>query len=271
MSGLAFASPGPIAVSLGPLSIRWYGLLLGGSALLGLALARREAIRRGEPLDPFMAACAYTLGGAVAGARLYHVALNLDYFGRHPLKVFALWEGGAAIFGGVAGGVLLAAAYTWRHALPLGRYLDIMTPSLVLGQAIGRWGNFFNEEAFGPPTSLPWGLYVSPARRPRGMVAFEHFHPTFLYESLWNLAVFLVVFFVLRKRLARVPGALFLAYLALYSAGRLGLELLRVDSEMLGPFRSAQVAAAAGLVVAGVGLPWLWRRARRAGGSVGRV
>jgi phosphatidylglycerol:prolipoprotein diacylglycerol transferase len=267
MSGLAFASPGPIAVSLGPLSIRWYGLLLGGSALLGLALARREAIRRGEPLDPFMATCAYTLGGAVAGARLYHVALNLDYFGRHPLKVFALWEGGAAIFGGVAGGVLLAAVYTWRHALPLGRYLDIMTPSLVLGQAIGRWGNFFNEEAFGRPTNLPWKLYISPPHRPPGFAQFDYFHPTFLYESIWDFAVFLALVVLLRPKLRNRPGALFFCYVGLYSIGRFAIEALRLDSFWLGSFRVPQIASVVGVVIAALGLMWTRRRATRLAAS----
>lgn len=258
-----FASPGPIAFSIGPLQVRWYGLLLGGAALLGLALAKREALRRGEPLDPFVTACSFTLAGAIAGARLYHVAFNFDYFGRFPWKAFALWEGGAGIFGGILGGVALAAGYTWWHGLSLGRYLDIMAPSLALGQAIGRWGNFFNEEAFGPPTGLPWGLYISPARRPSGFSAFAYFHPTFLYESLWDLTVFAITFFLLRKRLAPAPGVLFLAYLGLYGAGRLAIEALRVDSEMLWGFRSAQVVAVGCMLVAGVGLLWLSRGKRR--------
>ena len=259
---MMFASPGPVAVALGPVHLRWYGLLLGTAALLGFALARREALRRGEPLDPFLTACSVTLAGAIVGARLYHVAFHLDYFSRFPLKVLALWEGGAGIFGGVLGGTLAAAIYTWRHGLPLGRYLDIMVPYLALGQAIGRWGNFFNEEAFGPPTDLPWGLYISPGRRPPGFATAERFHPTFLYESLWNLAVFAILFFGLRKRLAARPGTLFCAYLALYGVGRFALETLRLDSEYLGPFRSAQVVATACLLVAAVGLPWLWKRGR---------
>jgi phosphatidylglycerol---prolipoprotein diacylglyceryl transferase len=261
---MTFASPGPIAFALGPLHIRWYGLLLGSSALLALALAQREAARRGEAVDPFLTTCSFTLAGAIVGARLYHVAFNLDYFSHFPLKVFALWEGGAGIFGGVLGGTLAAAVYTWRHGLPLWRYLDIIVPNLALAQAIGRWGNFFNEEAFGPPTDLPWGLYISPGRRPLGFAAVERFHPTFLYESLWNLVVFAILFFVLRKRLADRPGTLFFAYLALYSIGRLPLEVLRLDSEYLGPFRSAQVVAVACLLAAAVAIPWLWsRRAER--------
>jgi len=259
---MMFASPGPIALSLGPIHIRWYGLLLGTAALLGFALAQREAMRRGEPLEPFLTACSVTLAGAIVGARLYHVAFHLDYFSRFPLKVLALWEGGAGIFGGVLGGSLAAAIYTWRHGLPLGRYLDIMVPYLALGQAIGRWGNFFNEEAFGPPTDLPWGLYISPGRRPAAFATVESFHPTFLYESLWNLAVFAILFFVLRKRLAARPGTLFFAYLVLYAAGRFALETLRLDSELLGPFRSAQVVAVGCLLVAAVAIPWLWSRRR---------
>jgi phosphatidylglycerol:prolipoprotein diacylglycerol transferase len=152
-------------------------------------------------------------------------------------------------------GVTLATY--WR--LPVLRSLDVAAPSIALGQAIGRWGNFFNEEAFGSPTALPWKLYVSPDHRPPGYEAFEYFHPTFLYESLWDLGVFLVLVLWLRSKAQARPGALFFSYLGLYSVGRGLIETLRLDSFWLGEIRVAQLASAGGLLVAAAGLAWIAR------------
>ncbi len=263
---IRFASPGPIAASFGPVTVRWYGLLLACAAVLALALARHDAAKRGEDAEAFLATWRLALAGGIVGSRLYHVAFHWEYFRQFPLRMLAVWEGGVGILGGILGGVIVVFVYTWWNRLPLGRYLDIIAPGLVLGQAIGRWGNFFNEEAFGRPTSLPWALYISPGHRPPGFTRFESFHPTFLYESLWDVAVFLVTFFVLRRRCARVPGSLFLAYLALYSVGRIAIEGLRLDSEMVGPYRSAQIVAGVCLVAASALQMWLWRP-RAVGGA----
>jgi phosphatidylglycerol:prolipoprotein diacylglycerol transferase len=142
-------------------------------------------------------------------------------------------------------------------------YLDIAAPSLALGQAIGRWGNFFNEEAFGTPTNLPWKLFISQGQRPLEYARAEFFHPTFLYESLWDLVVFALLVWVFRKRLERAPGALFLIYFGLYSMGRFMTEALRTDALMLGPIRVAQLASLLGVAAALIGVPWLVRRAKR--------
>jgi phosphatidylglycerol---prolipoprotein diacylglyceryl transferase len=138
----------------------------------------------------------------------------------------------------------------------------VAAPSLAIGQAIGRWGNFFNEEAFGTPTDLPWKLYVAPAHRPLPYAQSEFFHPTFLYESLWDLGVFLLLVGVLRRRCAKAPGALFLCYLGLYSAGRIFTEALRTDALMLGPFRVAQIVSALGIAAAVIGVPLMLSRSR---------
>jgi phosphatidylglycerol:prolipoprotein diacylglycerol transferase len=144
------------------------------------------------------------------------------------------------------------------------RYLDVAAPSLALGQALGRWGNFFNEEAFGTPTDLPWKLFISPAHRPPEYVQAEFFHPTFLYESLWDLGVFALLMWALRDRLARAPAALFLSYLGLYSLGRFFTEGLRTDPLMLGSLRIAQAVSLVAVALALVGVPLLLRRARPA-------
>jgi len=257
-----FHSPGPIALEIGPLTLRWYGILMAGAMALGLWLAHRDAARRGIDPEPLLKASELALLGGLVGARLYYVLFNLDYYSRMPSKIFAVWEGGLAIHGGVIGGILVGGAYAWRHRLPLLSYLDVAAPSLAIGQAIGRWGNFFNEEAFGTPTNAPWKLYISPPHRPLEYAASEFFHPTFLYESLWDALVFAILVWALRKRLGRAPGALFLAYLGLYSAGRFFTEGLRTDALMLGPLRIAQVVSTLGVAAALVGVPLLLRRSR---------
>ncbi len=270
-----FRSPGPIALSLKlpadlplvgsmTLSVRWYGVLIASAMALGLWLAARAARRRGQSPDDLLKAAELALIGGLIGARLYYVLFNLDYYRTQPAwRVIAVWEGGLAIHGGLIGGILAGGLYVLWRALPLLTYLDIAAPSLAIGQAIGRWGNFFNEEAFGRPTNLPWKLYISEPHRPIQYLQAEYFHPTFLYESLWDLGVFLVLLLALRRRLQDAPGALFLAYLGLYSAGRFWIEGLRTDSLMLGPLRVAQVVSVLGLALAVVGIPLLRRRAAR--------
>ena len=260
-----FASPGPIALQIGPLSIRWYGLLIATAVLLGTSLAHREAIRRGEDPDQLLNVIVLGVMSALVGARLYYVLFNWGYYGPKPFKIFAVWEGGLAIHGGILGGALATAIYTVRKKLPMLICMDIMAPSLVLGQAIGRWGNFFNQEAFGTPTNLPWKLYIEPYHRPPHLAAFEYFHPTFLYESLWDLGVFLILYFLLRRRLQQAPGALSLCYLGLYSLGRFFVEGLRIDSLMLGPLRAAQVVSLALVAASLFGLMWLLVLRRRSG------
>jgi phosphatidylglycerol:prolipoprotein diacylglycerol transferase len=259
-----FRSPGAVALEVGPLTFRWYGFLMAGAMALGLWLAHRDARRRGMDPEPLLKAAELALLGGLVGARLYYVLFNLDYYSQQPMKILAVWEGGLAIHGGVLGGVLLGGGYAWWQSLPVLRYLDIAAPSLALGQAIGRWGNFFNEEAFGTPTDLPWKLYISPPQRPVEYAQSEFFHPTFLYESLWNAVVFVLLVKVFRDRLMRAPGALFLTYLGLYSIGRFLTEGLRTDALMAGPVRVAQLVSVLGIALAAIGVPLLLRRSRAA-------
>jgi len=259
---VTFRSPGPVAFYVGPLSIRWYGLLMATAMALGLWLAYREAKRRGADPESLLKTAEWALLGGLVGARLYYVAFNWAYYSQFPRKIVAVWEGGLAIHGGLLGGLLVGGIYAWSKRLPLARYLDVVAPSLALGQGIGRWGNFFNQEAFGTPTDLPWKLYISPPHRPLEYAQVEYFHPTFLYESLWDLVVFGLVAFVLRDRLARAPGSLFLAYVGLYSIGRLLVEALRTDSLMFGSIRIAQLVSGLAIAAAVVGIPVLLKRSR---------
>lgn len=269
-----FVSPGPIVFQIGPvtlpwygsltLTIRWYGVLMASAMAVGLWLAYRDARRRGVDPEELLKTSELALLGGLVGARLYYVAFNWDYYSRALSKIIAVWEGGLAIHGGLLGGLLLGGGYAWWRRLPLPRYLDIVAPSLALGQGIGRWGNFFNEEAFGTPTALPWKLYISQAQRPLPYAQAEFFHPTFLYESLWNFLVFGLLVWGFRDRVARAPASLFWIYVGLYSAGRLVVEGLRTDSLMLGSIRVAQLASGIGIVLAVILVPLLLKRSRPA-------
>jgi len=255
------ASPGAVAFTIGPLTIRWYGILMATAIALGFWLAHREAEKEHLPADDILRVAQWAVVAGLIGARLYEVAFNWDYYGRYPSKIIAVWEGGLAMHGGIIVGFLTGVILAVRWRVPVLRGLDVAAPSVVLGQAIGRWGNFFNEEAFGQPTELPWKLYISPPHRPPEYPAAEYFHPAFLYESLWDLAVFLVLIGWLRPRYRNQPGALFFWYIGLYSVGRFAIESIRMDSFWVAGFRVAQLASVAGILVAIAGLAWTRRRA----------
>jgi phosphatidylglycerol:prolipoprotein diacylglycerol transferase len=255
-----FASPGSIVFQAGPLAVRWYGLLIASAVMLGTTLAHREALRRGQDPDKLLNLIVVAVLSALAGARLYYVLFNWDYYGPQLSKVFAIWEGGLAIHGGLIAGAIATIVYCRVFGLSALVTTDILAPGVAIGQAIGRWGNFFNQEAFGVPTDLPWKLYIDPYHRPPQLKSFEYFHPTFLYESLWNVLVFCILWFGLRKRLEGKPGSLTLCYLALYSVGRFFVEGLRIDSLMMGSIRAAQAVSLLLLVASIFGLLLLARK-----------
>lgn len=248
-------------MQIGSLAVRWYGLMIATGVMLGTTLAHREAIRRGQDPDKLLNLIVVSVLTALVGARAYYVLFNWDYYGGQPAKIVAIWEGGLAIHGGLLAGAVATILYCRWAEVSVPVTTDIMAPGVAIGQAIGRWGNFFNQEAFGVPTDLPWRLYIDPYHRPPHLKSFDYFHPTFLYESLWNFLVFGVLWFGLRKRLQGRPGALTLCYLGLYSVGRFFVEGLRIDSLMLGNLRAAQVVSLVLIVAAGAGLA-LMRRAR---------
>ncbi len=261
-----FASPGPILFELGPLSVRWYGFLIASAVLIGVTLAQFLAKKRG--LNPELVGdfAIWGLLGAIPMARLYYVLFQWQAYADHPGQIFAIWRGGIAIHGGIIGGVLAGLIFARRQQISFWRLFDVITPSIILGQAIGRWGNFFNSEAFGRPTDLPWKLYIPPAMRPAQYLQESYFHPTFLYESLWNLLVFALLMWLFvqsqRGKMALKPGTLFLSYGIAYSLGRFFIEGLRMDSLMLGPLRVAQLVSLAGIVLGSLGLVWLYSLGR---------
>jgi phosphatidylglycerol---prolipoprotein diacylglyceryl transferase len=259
--GVVMSSPGAVAFQIGPIVVRWYGILMAVAIVVGLWLGHREAEREGLPADDIISVGQWSILAGLVGARLYEVIFNWDYYGQYPSKIIAVWEGGLAIHGGLIVGPLVGAWLAYRWRVPILRGLDVAAPSIAIGQAIGRWGNFFNEEAFGQPTSLPWKLYISPSHRPPGFTQYEFFHPTFLYESLWDVAVFAALVLWLRPRLRERPGSLFFCYMGLYSVGRFLIESIRLDSFWLGTMRVPQLASVVGIAVALAGLVWTHRRA----------
>lgn len=235
-----FQSPGSIALQLGPLTIHWYGVIIGIGILLCYGYVVLELKRRRMDIKPIDDMAFWLILSGVLGARLYYVIFNFSYFFQHPAEIFQIWKGGLAIHGALLGGAAAYFFFCFRRKLLLLLYADVIMPGVLFAQALGRWGNFFNNEAFGRPTDLPWKLFIPEANRPQQYIDFSYFHPTFLYESLWNLTGFLFLVF-LSRRFTHSHGVTSFAYLLWYSIGRFFIEGLRTDSLYLGPLRAAQM------------------------------
>jgi phosphatidylglycerol:prolipoprotein diacylglycerol transferase len=244
------------------LPIYWYGIIVVACILIGAYVASVEAKRRGENPDHIWNGLILVIVFGLIGARLYHVISSpqglvrgFEYYRQHPVEIFMIWQGGLGIFGMVAGGILAIFLYAWWQKLDFLVWLDIAAPALALGQAIGRWGNFFNQELYGYPTTLPWGIPIGMQYRlPQfaNLPASTRFHPTFLYESIWNFLVFLVLMVVPRRygdRLLR--GDVFLMWCILYPLGRFFVEFQRPDAWMFGPLAAAQAVSLVAIVIAG--------------------
>lgn len=227
-------SPGSIIFTLGPLVIRWYGVMIALGFIAATYFAHRLAKSYSIDPDKIVNAILVSFIGGIIGGRLYFVALEWPTFALHPENILATWQGGLSIHGGMIGCVLAAYAYCHFNKISFLQALDIGGIVVSLGQAIGRWGNFFNNECFGGPVdpSFPFRLYIPPEHRPAAFQNESYFHPAFLYESVWDLLLFLLLYFYLGKKLKQFPGVTFMVYLGLYSIGRLLIEPLRTDSIM---------------------------------------
>jgi phosphatidylglycerol---prolipoprotein diacylglyceryl transferase len=257
-----FASPGPTLIELGPLTIRWYGLLIASAVLIGVTLSQYLAKRRNVDPNILGDLAIWLVIAAIPCARLYYVLFEWEQYAQRPQDIIAIWKGGIAIHGAILGGLLAALIFARLRKVSFWLLADLVVPSLILGQAIGRWGNFFNSEAFGRPTDLPWKLYIPPQQRPPEFINYDYFHPTFLYESLWNLMVFAILMTLFFRDLNRKPhlkvGTLVLVYMVAYSLGRFWIEGLRTDSLMIGPLRVAQVISLTEITLGLMGLAWLY-------------
>ncbi len=252
--------------------VYWYGIFIGTGVLLGLLLAMHEAKRTGQNPDTYLDFALYALVFSIIGARLYYVAFSWDSYSQNIIKIFALREGGLAIYGGVIGGVLTAFFYSKMKKMNFWQLADTAAPSLILGQVLGRWGNFFNREAFGDFTNNLFAMRYQLSQVRLGDISdntlsqlqmvngieYIQVHPTFLYESLWNIGVLLLLLFVSRRKKfhGQIAGLYFLGY----GLGRVWIEGLRTDQLQLGGFAVSQVLSAVFIVAAAVFLVWKGRQ-----------
>lgn len=263
-------SPGSSSLNIGPLQLRAYGLMiaLGVIAAVWLWGKRLESAEVGTSEDA-SAVALWAVPAGVIGARLYHVATEWDRFRDAPGDIVKVWQGGLGIPGGMFLGIVVGALVMRRRKMPVSMSMWAVAPALPLAQAIGRWGNWFNQELFGRPTDLPWGLEIDAdkvvaAGYPEGTL----FHPTFLYESLWNLALMAVLILIGRRFVSRPhPGRLLGVYVLGYGIGRFWIEGLRIDpAKEGGGLRLNQWMALVLIVGGGSYLAWrVWRtwRTRR--------
>jgi prolipoprotein diacylglyceryl transferase len=234
-------SPSQAVWHLGPVPLRAYALCIIVGALLAIWIGEKRFVARGGKQGFIGDVASWALPFGIVGARLYHVMTDPElYFGpgRDPVGALRIWEGGLGIWGAIAGGALGAWIACRRADESFADVLGAVAPGLLVAQAVGRLGNYFNQELFGRPTTLPWGLEIDPVHRPAGYEQYATFHPTFLYELIWNLAAAAVLVWVLERRFRLSGGQTFAAYAMLYTAGRLWIELLRIDPvNHVGPFR----------------------------------
>lgn len=234
---MIFSSPTDIALKLGSLTIYWYGIFLAVAFFVSFQISllfvkQKYFEKREEILKNVYDLVFYLIIFGIIGARIYYVILNLDYYLSNPFEIIMINHGGLSIHGGIIGAIIAAIIYTKVKKLDFYKYADIFAIGLPIGQAIGRWGNFFNSEAFGKPTEGFFKVLIPLEKRPLEYFEYQYFHPTFFYEFLWNLLVFCILYFVIKKYFSEKKGVIFSSYLILYSIGRIFIEFLRVDSVM---------------------------------------
>ncbi len=256
-------APGANALELGPLKFNLYGGLIAAGGIAGGVLALRHLKSTGMQTAGLGKVLLPAVAAGVVGARLYHVATDWDHYKDNLGDIPKIWEGGMAIYGGLMAGTAVGALLARRAGLPIAPLLDAAAIGLPLAQAVGRWGNYANQELFGRPTDLPWGLQVDPEHRPAEYRDRNSFHPTFLYESLWNAGLAVGTFALSKAWPGRPPGMLFATYLGGYAIGRFAIEGLRTDpAHEVGGLRTNQWTSLGILGAAGTGALLLARRGR---------
>lgn len=259
----------PSGFNIGPLTVHFYGIIIMLGVIAAAFLAQRQARRYGENGEMIWDMLIWILIAGIIGARIWHIftpmpsliaqGITTHYYLTHPLDAIAIWKGGLGILGAVIGGVLALYIFTRRHKLSFLTWLDILAPALALGQAIGRWGNFFNQELYGAPTTLPWGIYIDPAHRLPGFENQAYYHPTFFYEFLWNLGNMALLLWLSHRFKNRLqPGDVFLVYLVIYPFGRFMLEFLRLDSSQIAGINANQTVMLVIMICAAIVLFFRW-------------
>jgi len=238
----------PIAISIGPIEVRWYAILILTGFIIGMFLVKKEAIRQKLDTKKIMDLCFYLILVSIIGARLYYVIFKFSEYKENIIDVFKIWEGGLAIHGGIIAGTTFSYIYCKKNKINFLKLTDIISPALILGQAIGRWGNFFNGEAFGSATTLSHlhNLHL-PNFIIKGMylysdtdLKFAYRHPTFFYESLWCLLGFIILLIIRRNKKIKT-GQITAIYFIIYGIGRFFIESLRTDSLLFLNLKVAQI------------------------------
>jgi phosphatidylglycerol---prolipoprotein diacylglyceryl transferase len=233
----------PVIFEVGPFALRWYGLCIALGIAAATWLTARELNRRGYDSAMALDALFFVVPLGFIGARIYHVITDYDLYDGDPHSffpgIFEVWNGGLGIYGAVIGGFFGLLIFARLRGISVWAFADAAAPGLILAQAIGRFGNYFNQELFGRPSDLPWAIEIAPENRPPQFTDVASFHPTFLYESIWDVLVCLILLFVARRFANSLKnGDVFLLYVCLYSVGRFFVETLRIDPAFLiGDFR----------------------------------
>lgn len=251
----------PIAFSLGGLSVHWYGVIIASAVLLAIFLGTNESEKRGIKGDDIIDMMLWALPISIIGARIYYVIFEWRYYIQHPTEIIAIWNGGIAIYGGLIAGGLTVYWFTKKRGLPFWLVLDIAAPSVIIAQAIGRWGNFVNQEAHGEATTKAFleGLHIPDFIVNNMNIEGVYYQPTFLYESLWNVLGFILLLILRRRKNLLKRGEVALSYVLWYSFGRFFIEGLRTDSLMLAQtIRVSQLLSI--LLFVGAILLWIYRR-----------
>jgi prolipoprotein diacylglyceryl transferase len=255
-------SPSSSTLDLGPLTIHLYGLMLLIAIAVAATVAGRRWVARGGEWDLIFRCIVWGVGSGIVGARLYHLVTSWDEVPDEWWGPFAIWKGGLGVWGGIAAGCIAGAVVARREGVHVGLLADCLAPGLLLAQAVGRLGNYFNQELYGRPTDLPWGLEIDAAHftGPGDFAPGTTFHPTFLYEILWNTAAVVLLVFVIERRLRPRPPSIFAAYVTLYCLGRFFTEWLRIDpAHEIGPLRLNGWVSLVGVVT---GVAWYVRSNR---------
>jgi prolipoprotein diacylglyceryl transferase len=260
---LSIPSPSTSTIELGPLSVHFYGLTLLVAIAAAVGITGWRWTRRGGDWDLIFRVAVWGVAFGIIGARLYHVITSWDQLPDAWWGPFAIWKGGLGVWGGIGLGCVVGAIVAHRSGASVARLADCLAPALLVAQGIGRFGNWWNQELYGKPTDLPWGLEIDPENRPIDYIESETFHPAFLYEALWNFAAAGLLLLIERRFRIR-PGGLFVLYVLLYSVGRLWVEMLRIDPshEWAGVRLNVWVAGLAIVVSAGFFVWWQrsWKR-----------
>lgn len=241
----------PIAFSLGPIDVRWYGVIIATGIVLAFIVAQREMVKRGFHPDFLTDLLIWAVPLAILGARLYYVLFKWEYYADNPGKILQIWEGGLAIHGALIASFIVAYVFTRKRNKSFLKVADIVAPSLLIGQTIGRWGNFINQEAHGGPVSRGFleNMFLPDWIIEQMRIDGTYYHPTFLYESLWNFTGLIIL--ILLRRVNLIRGEMFLFYIIWYSVGRFFIEGMRTDSlYLVGELRTAQVVSLLAVAVA---------------------